>query len=64
MQLLFTVICASMCTGWNKSPARAKKKKGELALEPEGFIVTGTEGPLKEGELERAANWIRPVIQA
>ena len=25
--------------------------------EPAGFLVTGTEGPLKEGELERAARW-------
>ena len=25
--------------------------------EPTGFLVTGTEGPLKQGELERAAKW-------
>lgn len=25
--------------------------------EPEGFFVTGTKGPLKDGELERAADW-------
>ena len=40
---------------------RLKKKGGELALPPEGFYVEGTEGPLKEGELERAADWARPM---
>ena len=28
-----------------------------LAAPPEGFIVTGTEGPLREGELARAREW-------
>ena len=35
------------------------RKGGALALPPEGFVVLGTEGPLKEGELERAAAWAR-----
>jgi flavodoxin len=30
---------------------------GSLAAPPEGFIVTGLEGPLREGELERATAW-------
>jgi flavodoxin len=34
-----------------------KKKGGTLVVAPEGFLVTGEEGPLKEGELERAAAW-------
>ena len=29
----------------------------ELVAEPESFFVLGTEGPLKDGELERAAEW-------
>ena len=41
--------------------ARLEKKGGELAAPPEGFIVQGTEGPLKEGELERAAEWARRI---
>jgi flavodoxin len=41
---------------------RLKKKGGTLAMPPEGFIVKGTEGPLKEGELERAAAWARQII--
>lgn len=32
-------------------------KGGALAAPPEGFIVSGKEGPLKAGELERAARW-------
>jgi flavodoxin I len=34
-----------------------KKKGGALVAPPEGFYVTGEQGPLKEGELERAAEW-------
>ena len=41
--------------------ARLEKKGGELAAPPEGFIVQGTEGPLTEGELERAAEWARRI---
>jgi flavodoxin I len=38
--------------------AGSLKKKGvKLLAEPEGFLVDGTKGPLKEGELERAAAW-------
>ena len=38
-----------------------KKKGGNLLAPPEGFLVTGEQGPLKEGELERAANWARQI---
>ena len=41
---------------------RLKEKEGELAIPPEGFFVEGTEGPLKEGELERAADWASQII--
>jgi len=41
---------------------RLKKKGGELIISPEGFFVEGVEGPLKEGELERAANWAKQII--
>jgi flavodoxin I len=34
-----------------------KKKGANLVAEPEGFFVEGTKGPLKAGELERAAAW-------
>jgi flavodoxin len=34
---------------------------GSLAAPPEGFFVKGSEGPLKDGELERAADWARRI---
>ena len=43
---------------------RLQKKGGELIIPPEGFFVDGTEGPLKEGELERAADWTEQIIAA
>ena len=36
-------------------------KEGTLISPPVGFIVTGKEGPLKEGELERAVSWARSL---
>ncbi len=38
------------------------KKGGRLIVPPEGFFVEDTEGPLKEGELERAANWAKQIL--
>jgi flavodoxin I len=38
-----------------------KKKGGNLISPPEGFIVQGSEGPLKQGELERAAAWAKQI---
>lgn len=35
------------------------KKGGRLVAEPEGFIVENKEGPLKQGELERASQWAK-----
>ena len=42
---------------------RLKSKGGHLATPPEGFIVEGKEGPLKEGELERAASWAKGALE-
>jgi len=41
-----------------------KKKGGTLVVSPEGFFVKGTKGPLKEGELERAAGWAKGIASA
>ncbi|MDD4346819.1 MAG: hypothetical protein PHZ11_08045 [Desulfitobacteriaceae bacterium] len=38
---------------------KLQKKGGNLIAPPEGFFVKDSEGPLKEGELERAANWVK-----
>jgi len=38
------------------------KKGASLVVPPEGFLVKDSEGPLKEGELERAALWAGKCI--
>ena len=43
--------------------SRLAKRSGTLTLPPEGFIVEGTEGPLKTGELERAASWAEKAAE-
>lgn len=40
-----------------------KRKGGNLAVPPEPFFVEGTEGPLKEGELKRAAEWAKEIVK-
>jgi flavodoxin len=41
-----------------------EKAGATMVVPPEGFIVTGTEGPLREGELARAAEWARGIVAA
>jgi flavodoxin I len=41
-----------------------EKKGGTLIGSPEGFFVKGTEGPLKEGERERAAVWAKQIVKS
>lgn len=38
-------------------------KGAAMVLPPEPFYVKGRNGPLKEGELEHAAEWARKLIQ-
>ena len=40
-----------------------EKLGGKLAVPPEPFYVDGSEGPLSEGEVERAADWAREIEQ-
>jgi flavodoxin len=40
-----------------------KARDGALVAEPEGFFVEGKEGPLVEGELERARAWARGILE-
>jgi flavodoxin len=40
-----------------------KEKGGNLVVPGEGFFVNGKEGPLKEGELERAASWAKELTK-
>lgn len=41
-----------------------EKAGGTLAAPPEGFFVVDKEGPLREGELERAAAWAAALAGA
>ena len=52
------------CFGYAAKPIgdSLEKKKGEPAVPPEGFYVADTEGPLKEGEIERAAEWAKKIV--
>jgi flavodoxin len=53
-----------MKMGGYAAPRIAKalqKKGGNLVAPPQGFFVIDKEGPLKEGELERAAGWAKGV---
>lgn len=44
--------------------AKLKEKGGQEVVAPEGFFVLDTEGPIKDGELERATAWGREIAQA
>lgn len=41
---------------------RLEKAGGGLIVKPEGFYVEDTEGPLKDGELERAKTWAKSLL--
>jgi flavodoxin len=43
---------------------KLKKKGGNLIVEAEGFFVKGSEGPLKDGEIERAENWAKSILNS
>jgi len=40
-----------------------KAKGGNLMVPPEAFFVAGTKGPLKDGESERVADWLKEIIK-
>jgi flavodoxin len=47
-----------------KISQRLEKAGGKLVVPPEGFFVTGKQGPLEDGELDRAAEWVRHMQSA
>lgn len=47
-----------------KITKRLKRNGGILIASPEGFFVKGKEGPLEDGELDRAENWAKGIIVA
>ena len=47
----------------DRAAASLRDKGAILVGAPEGFLVTGKRGPLKEGELERAVGWTRSLLE-
>ena len=43
--------------------SKLKRAGASLIVEPESFFVAEREGPLEEGELERAASWAEEIYQ-
>jgi flavodoxin len=43
--------------------AKLREKGVSLLVPPESFFVKGTEGPLRDGELDRAAAWVRMLMK-
>ena len=43
--------------------SKLKRTGASLIVEPESFFVAEREGPLEEGELERAAAWAEEIYQ-
>ncbi len=41
-----------------------RKRGGALVVEPEGFLVTGEKGPLKDGEMRHAQTWALDLLEA
>ena len=59
-----TRVRSAFAGGAAKRIARRLRRHGyRLARPPEGFIVTGTEGPLGEGELARAREWGAALVR-
>ncbi len=59
-----TRLPSRMAGGAARPIAHALRRHGyRMAAKPEGFIVTGSEGPLREGELDRARLWGAALIE-
>lgn len=43
--------------------SKLKRAGASIIVEPESFFVAEREGPLEEGELERAASWAEEIYQ-
>ncbi|MCC6905333.1 MAG: hypothetical protein IT326_05775 [Anaerolineae bacterium] len=57
--VLFRTFVKDMGYAAPRIDAALTQAGGQRATIPAGFIVEGTEGPLRAGELERAGEWAR-----
>jgi flavodoxin len=53
----------SRFTAANKLASKLRKAGGKLIADPETFYVMGKEGPLFEGEIERAQSWALAILE-
>jgi flavodoxin len=49
-------------TAAKKLAQKLRKLGGKRVVPPETFYVEGREGPLYEGEIERARDWVRAIL--
>lgn len=63
-KLIFRLISDNSNFAARPIAEKLRKKGGTLVLLPEPFILEGEDGPLKEGELERAKLWGRLACHA
>jgi flavodoxin len=54
----------NLFTAAKKLQQALRKKGGRLVVPPKTFIVSGREGPLVEGEIERAHSWAQSILAA
>lgn len=47
-----------------KMASAAKRRGWDVISDPKGFIVDDTKGPLRDGEIERAAKWASDLAHA
>lgn len=45
-----------------KLAVKFKELGGEIVIDPQPFYVKGKDGPLYEGELERAKEWVESIL--
>lgn len=62
--LLFSIVAKLFGYAAERIADKLVKKGGVLIVPPEWFIVNDSEGPLKAGELEHAAEWAKSVLKA
>jgi flavodoxin len=43
---------------------KLQAKGGTPVMKPEGFYVSGTKGPVVEGELKRASDWAKDTVKS
>lgn len=62
---LLSIVVKLFGFGYASKPIayKLKKKGGSLIIRPEGFFVKDYKGLLKDGELERAADWAKLIME-